>query len=300
MSRDANTESPGAGQPVTMEPGLVRIIAPNPSPMTQWGTNSYILGSRSLCIIDPGPDDPAHLAALLAHIGDRLVSHIVVTHSHLDHSALSRPLSRATGAPVLAYGDSLSGRSGVMQTLDLLTGGEGVDRGFMPDVTLPDAAQIAGPDWQLSVIHTPGHMGNHICLRWGDVVFSGDHVMGWASSMVSPPDGDLTDFRMSCQRLAAVGATRLYPGHGAPVMDPAARIDWLLDHRKAREAQILAALSAGPRFIPALTAMIYADTPATLHPAAARNVLAHLIDLAGRNLVYARPALHPDALFRLT
>ena len=300
MISDADGDQPGHGQPVVLEPGLVRIIAPNPSPMTHWGTNSYILGTQVLCIIDPGPDDPAHLAALLAHIGDRVVSHIVVTHSHLDHSALSGPLSRVTGARVLGYGDNLAGRSAVMQTLALPPGGEGVDLEFIPDETLPDGAQITGPAWRLSVIHTPGHMGNHICLHWGNAVFSGDHVMGWASSMVSPPGGDLTDFMASCQRLATLGPARLYPGHGAPVPDPAARISWLLAHRKAREAQILAALTKRPQTIPALTALIYADTPVALHPAAARNVFAHLIDLAGRSLVQASPALHPDALFRLT
>ena len=300
--RDAGTENPGNGEPVLMEPGLVRVIAPNPSPMTHWGTNTYVLGSQTLCIIDPGPDDPGHLAALLAHIGDRQVSHIVVTHSHLDHSGLSGRLSRATLAPVLGFGDSQAGRSAAMAALaqtNSSSGGEGVDQNFVPDQALPDGAMIHGPDWRLHVIHTPGHMGNHICLRWGDTVFSGDHVMGWASSMVSPPDGDLTDFLASCRRLAAVGAARFYPGHGAPVPDATARINWLLDHRAAREAQILAALTAGPLTIAALTTAIYADIPIGLHPAAARNLFAHLIDLAGRNLVKAAPAQHPDALFQL-
>ena len=303
MISDAIDGGAHYGQPILMEPGLVRIIAPNPSPMTHWGTNTYILGTGTLCLIDPGPDDPAHLAALIAHIDGRHVSHIVVTHSHLDHSALSGPLSRATMTPVLAYGNSRAGRSAVMTALaqtDHTPGGEGVDRDFVPDQLLPDGTVIHGPDWSVDVIHTPGHMGNHICLRWRDAVFSGDQVMGWASSMVSPPDGDLTDFMQSCRRLAAVGPARLYPGHGAPVSDPAARINWLLDHRAAREAQILAALPPGPQTIPALTRLIYADTPVALHPAAARNVFAHLIDLAGRNLVRASPALHPDALFQLT
>ena len=293
-------EMPVYGQPVQMQPGLVRIVAPNPSAMTHWGTNTYVLGTHDLCIMDPGPDDPVHLAALLAHIDGRRVSHIVVTHSHLDHSGLSVALSRATGARVLAFGHSSAGRSAVMSAFDHATGGEGVDHAFAPDRTLPDGAVLAGPDWQLSVLHTPGHMGNHICLQCDNVIFSGDLVMGWASSMVSPPDGDLTDFRASCRRLAAVGAARLYPGHGAPVLQPAARIGWLLNHRMAREAQILAALAQGPQTVAALTATVYTDTPPALHPAVARNVLAHLVDLVGRNLVTATPALRADAVFART
>ena len=296
---DRSNVAPARGQPVSLAPGLTRIVAPNPSAMTHWGTNTYILGDRTLCIIDPGPDHPDHLAALLALIGGRPVSHILVTHSHLDHSALSRPLAQATGAPVLAFGDSLAGRSVVMTGLAgvLTGGGEGLDLGFRPDQTLPDGAWITGPDWQLTAVHTPGHLGNHVCLRWGDALFSGDQVMGWASSLVSPPDGDLTDFMRSCHRLRAIGPAVLYPGHGDPVFDAVARIDWLLAHRTAREAQIRAQLATGPATIRDLTDTIYAETALALHPAAARNVFAHLIDLASRNLVQASPTLAFDAVF---
>lgn len=290
------------GTPMTLAPGLVRVLAPNPSAMTLQGTNTYLLGYDNLCVIDPGPDNPAHLAALMACVGSRRVSHIVVTHSHLDHSGLCRPLARLTHAPVLAFGDSLAGRSAVMTTLagrNTGSRGEGVDRGFAPDQALPDGTAIIGKGWQVQVLHTPGHLGNHICLRWGDAVFSGDHVMGWASSMVSPPDGDLTDFRQSCHRLRATNPAILYPGHGDPVTDPLGRITWLLAHRATREAQILAALTSGPLTIMALTASIYTDTPLALQAAAARNVYAHLIDLVGRNLVQAEPSLSDRALFRL-
>jgi glyoxylase-like metal-dependent hydrolase (beta-lactamase superfamily II) len=296
MSRDA----PISGVAEVLRPGLVRVLAPNPSPMTYHGTNTYILGDDSLCIIDPGPDDPAHLAALLQIIAGRPVSHIIVTHSHLDHSALAATLARATKAPVLGFGDSSAGRSAVMQDLarrEPAEGGEGVDIGFVPDHTLPDGAKVTGADWQLRVIHTPGHFGNHICLRWNDAIFSGDHVMGWASSMVSPPEGDLSDFMTSCRILRAEAARILYPGHGDPIADPTARIDWLLAHRAARETQILAALGTGPKTIATLTATLYADTPPHLHPAAARNVFAHLIDLVGRNLVDAEAELRSTARF---
>ena len=283
-----------------LRPGLIRVLAPNPSPLTQRGTNTYVLGVQSLCIIDPGPDDAAHLARLLRIIAGRPVGHIIVTHSHVDHSALAPALTRATGAPVLAFGARLAGRSARMQAMalkDPTQGGEGVDHHFTPDQTLVDGATVAGDTWFLRAIHTPGHFGNHICLRWDDAIFSGDHVMGWASSLVSPPDGDLSDYIAACHRLRAEAATILYPGHGGPVTDPAARIDWLIAHRHAREAQMLAALDSGPQTIATLTATLYTDTPTALHPAAARNVWAHLIDLFGRNLIGANPDLRAEAWF---
>lgn len=290
------------GQVQRLAPGLDCLIAPNPSAMTERGTNTYVLGQDSLCIIDPGPDDPGHLAALLAHVGGRSVSHIIVTHSHLDHSGLAGALSRATQAPVLGLGDSGVGRSAAMQAFartDRTGGGEGADPGFAPDIVVADGAVIQGVDWALRVIATPGHFGNHICLRWQDAIFSGDHVMGWASTMISPPDGDVTDYMASCARVLAEAARVLYPGHGAGVTDPPGRIGWLMAHRRGREAQILAALSDGPRSVADLTSALYTEVPAVLRLAAARNVLAHLIDLAGKNLVRADPALHSAATFRL-
>ena len=289
-----------AGKAVTLRHGLLRILAPNPSAMTWRGTNSYVLGTDSVAVIDPGPDSPAHLAALLAAIADRPVSHIIVSHSHRDHSPLARPLAQATGAPVLAFGDSQAGRSAVMTRLaaaGLVGGGEGVDADFAPDVTVRDGEVIDGAGWALRVIHTPGHMGNHICLQWADAIFSGDHVMAWATSLVSPPDGDLSDFMASCRKLRAKGPA--YPGHGPVVTNLTTRIDWLISHRLTREAQIIGALDRGPATIPTLTALIYTDIAANLHPAAGRNTLAHLIDLHRRNIVSASPHLGADALFAL-
>lgn len=292
---------PVAGLPETLAPGLRRILAPNPSPMTFRGTNTYLLGDATLCVIDPGPDIPAHLKALLSTIGGARVSHIVVTHSHLDHSPLAGPLSRATGAPVLAFGDSRAGRSAIMARLAAAgsgAGGEGVDLTFQPDRIVTDGERIQGDGWHLDVLHTPGHFGNHICLRWNDAIFSGDHVMGWSSSLVSPPDGDLGDYMQSCRRLRDEDARILYPAHGAPVSAPTARLDALIAHRALREAQVLEALGRGPATPAALTRAIYADTPPALHRAAQRNVFAHLIDLAERELVFASPALAIDALFQ--
>lgn len=291
------------GKVVTLVQGLRRVVAPNPSAMTAEGTNTYLLGRDQLAVIDPGPESDAHLQVLRQAIGRATVSHIIVTHSHLDHSPLARRLATITGAPVLAFGTSDTGRSAVMQDMarrGLVGGGEGVDLDFTPDLTVTDGQVIATTDWQLEVIHTPGHMGNHISLGWQDSVFTGDHVMGWASSLVSPPDGDLTDFMASIERLQSRQSAIFYPAHGAPIDDPAGRLAWLRDHRLLRESQILAALKAGPRQLVALTLEIYTDIPAKMLPAAARNVLAHLIDLTGRGLVTPQPELAETAIFALT
>ncbi len=295
---------PAIGVAETLETGLRRIVAPNPSPMTYRGTNTYLIGQTALAVIDPGPASPAHLDAILAavHPGQH-ISHIIVTHTHLDHSPLARPLAGRCAAPVLAFGNATAGRSRVMQQLGgsgAVGGGEGIDAGFEPDLVLHDGQKIKGAGWTLEALHTPGHIGNHLCLAWGDACFTADHVMGWASSLVSPPDGDLTDFMTSCARLQQRDWRVFYPGHGAPVHETAARLAWLLAHRKTREAAILTHLESGPATARTLAALIYTDTPAALQGAAARNVLAHLIDLYGRSVVAPAGPLTADALFRLS
>ncbi|MHC9237090.1 MBL fold metallo-hydrolase [Pseudooceanicola sp. 502str34] len=295
---------PRPGVAEALSPLVRRIVAPNPSPMTYRGTNTYLVGQSEIAVIDPGPRDDAHMAAILAALapGQR-ISHIFVTHAHLDHSPLARPLSEATGAPVLAYGDAFAGRSAAMQTLAAageIGGGEGVDAAFVPDIELADGEEVSGPDWTLEALWTPGHYGNHLSFQLGEELFSGDLVMGWASSLVSPPDGDLTDFMASCERLAARPARRFHPGHGAPVDAPAERLAFLLSHRRAREGAILDALAAGPATAAALAARIYTDTDPRLLPAATRNVLAHLIDLTGRSRVVPAGDLRADSAFTRT
>ncbi len=297
-------EKPVAGQVQTLAPGIRCILAPNPSPMTYWGTNTYLVGTGSVAVIDPGPALPAHQNAILAALQPgETISHILVTHAHVDHSPLARPLAQATGAPVLAYGDALAGRSDVMRDLvarGLSTGGEGVDRGFAPDITLADNDVVSGQDWSLTALWTPGHMANHLSFDMQGHVFTGDHVMGWASSLVSPPDGDLTEFMATCDRFLARDDHSYYPGHGAVIPDPAARMRWLIDHRLGREANLLAALADHPATIPALTRRLYADTPPALLPAAERNVFAHMIDLVGRGKATAAPGLEFMARFSLS
>ncbi|WP_435661082.1 MBL fold metallo-hydrolase [Leisingera caerulea] len=293
--------NPQPGAATELEPGLRRILAPNPSPMTYRGTNTYLIGTGSLAVIDPGPESAPHLEAILAAVQPgQQITHIIVTHSHLDHSPLARGLSQATGAPVLGYGGAGAGRSDVMARLaasGLAGGGEGIDTQFAPDITVRDGEVISADGWELEVIHTPGHLGNHIALAWGDACFTADHVMGWASSLVSPPDGDLTDFMASCRRLRQRRWRVFHPGHGAPVTDPAGRLDWLIAHRESREAAILQALAQAPATARVLAEQIYTETPPSLLNAAERNVFAHLVDLSGRGLAAPQGTLSAAAVF---
>ena len=292
--------APRPGVPLDLAPGLRRILAPNPSLMTFRGTNTYLVGEAEIAVVDPGPDDDAHLGAIMAAIAGARVRAILVTHAHLDHSPLSRRLSQLTGAPVCAFGDARAGRSDTMTrlvALGLSSGGEGIDHGFAPDVALGDGDTVSGDGWTLQALHTPGHLGNHLCFAWEDALFSGDVVMGWASSLVSPPDGDMTDYLASLDRLAQQCWSAFHPGHGAPVMDPAERLAALTAHRKTREAQILAALTASGATAPALACRIYVDTPPSLLPAATRNVFAHLLDLRSRNKVSGPPDANENTRF---
>lgn len=294
---------PTPGHAEQLQPGLRRILAPNPSPMTFRGTNTYIVGETDLAVIDPGPPSSEHLDAILAAVlpGQR-ISHILVTHAHLDHSPLAQPLADQTRAPVIAFGDATAGRSEIMQHLAAegsVAGGEGVHVDFAPDHCVGDGQTLKGEGWEISAHHTPGHFGNHLVLGWQDKLFSGDLVMGWATTLVSPPDGDLTDFMNSCESLLKHPYSRFYPGHGAPIDQPHDRIRWLLAHRRQRESQILEALTKGPATPQALAQQIYHDVNPALMPAAARNVLAHLIDLLGKSKVCCAMPLTSEREFGL-
>ena len=294
-------EHPGYGTAVELEPGLRAVLAPNPSPMTHWGTNTYLVGTRELVVIDPGPDDPSHLAAIRAAAAGARIAAVVVSHAHLDHSALAPRLAREAGAPVLGFGPPWAGRRPVLERLAAaggLGGGEGVDAGFRPDRTIGECDRIEAEGAVIAVLHTPGHFAGHLAFAMGDVLLTGDHVMGWASTLVSPPDGDLASFMATCARLAARRDRVYCPGHGAPVSDPAARLDWLVSHREARGRAILGALGEEPLPIGAITARVYRDVPASMLPAAERNVLAHLVDFWEKGEVAADPDLGVAAIFR--
>ncbi|MEO1549729.1 MAG: MBL fold metallo-hydrolase [Pseudomonadota bacterium] len=297
-----HTPAIGAAQPLA--PGVRVITAPNSGPMTFTGTCSYLVGTTACALIDPGPDLPAHRDAILAALGPgQTISHILVTHAHLDHSPLATRLGAELGVKTYAFGVATDGRSAVMARLAQqggVGGGEGLDEAFTPDVTLADGDVVEGEGWALRALHTPGHLASHLSFALGDLLFSGDHIMGWASTLVSPPDGDVGQFMASLDKVEAQGFARLLPGHGPVVEKPGPLIAHLRDHRRAREAQILAHLAKGPATPQGLTALIYTDVPKALHGAAARNVLAHLIDLVARGEVrVAGDAIGATSLYQL-
>ncbi len=279
------------------------ILAPNPSPMTFTGTNTYLLGTTDLVVIDPGPQDATHLNAILQAVQPgQKITHILVTHSHLDHSPLARALADVTSAKIYAYGASGSGRSQIMQDLidsGFPIAGEGIDSSFTPDVCLADGEILRGTDWQITAHWTPGHLGNHMCFQFNSALFTGDLVMGWASSLVSPPDGDLTDFMESCRKLETIRVDTYFPGHGEPITAPKERLEWLISHRLMREQQILQALTQGPASARHLAQIIYTDTQERLMPAATRNVLSHLIDLYRKKKVSPLSELSAESQFQL-
>ncbi|MEM7470983.1 MAG: MBL fold metallo-hydrolase [Pseudomonadota bacterium] len=304
---DQASFDPVIGKAEKLASGIRRVLAPNASPMTYRGTNTYLIGHRDIAVIDPGPPDEAHLKAIMDALeGHQRISHIFVTHSHIDHSPLAMVLAQFTGAKVHAFGSSKSGRAEVMEKFGQLGGGEGIDETFLPDKTLSHLEEVSGSDWTLRALHTPGHLGNHLCyeLDWDEFsghVFTGDLVMGWATSIVSPPDGHLTDFMNSLRLLESRPDHGTYhPGHGAQIEDPRGRVYGLTQHRLARESQIITTLSKREGTAADLAARIYVDLDPNLLPAAARNVLAHLIDLSTREKVMPDGALHEDSVFRLS
>ncbi len=277
-------------------PKIRLIRADNPSPLTGPGTNTYVLGEGEVTLIDPGPDMDSHLQAILDRTQGETIRHILVTHAHLDHSALTGRLVTATGAEVLGFGPADSGRSTVMQALahEGLTRSEGADPSFVPDRHLTDAAILHLGGLRIEALHLPGHMGCHMGFALGDILFSGDHVMAWSTTLVSPPDGDMADYMTSLDRLSRRTWSRMLPGHGPEVDHPATRLVELIHHRLARRAAILHALrTLGPADPARVARDVYTDTPAHLLPAATRNVLSHLIELVGQGL--AEPGSGPLA-----
>ena len=253
-----------------VSPRIRRVVANNPGPFTFLGTGTYIVGSGEVCVIDPGPQDEVHLAAIIAATEGEAITAIAITHSHIDHSPLARPLAARTGAVIFGRSDSAKGSAE-----------EDSEAGFQPDVEVADGQRLTAPDWTLEAILTPGHASNHVCyaLREENALFSGDHIMGWSTTIVSPPDGDMGDYYQSLDRIAARGFSTLWPTHGPPVTEPAPFIAAYRAHRLTREQQILDQLALGPQKIIDLVTVLYAEVDKRLHPAAARSVLAHLIHL---------------------
>ena len=266
-----------------LSPLVGRVLAPNPSPFTYTGTQTYLVGTSDLAVIDPGPDDPAHLAALLSAIGERPVRAILCTHTHRDHSPAARPLAERIGAPIIGCAPLTLDDDGPRADAAF-------DAGYRPDRILADGERVSGAGWTLEAVATPGHTSNHLCfaLREESVLFTGDHVMGWATSVISPPDGDMSDYMRSMQRLLDRRDAIYYPAHGEPVDNPQRLVRGMMGHRKQREGQIVRFLERnGASEIPDMVAEMYKGVDPRLYGAAGRSVLAHLIDLDGRGIAAA-------------
>ena len=268
------------GIPIQLEPLVVRVLAPNPSPYTYTGTQTHIVGTTDLAVIDPGPDDPAHLAALVRAIGGRPVTAIVVTHHHRDHSPATRPLRAITGAPIVGAAPFAVDNAGARADASF-------DAAYAPDRVLAEGDMIRGDGWTLEAIATPGHTSNHLAFALPETraLFSGDHVMGWSTTIVSPPDGDMAAYMASLEKLMGRDDRVYYPGHGDAVDRPQRLVRGMLGHRKQREGQILRLLGEGAQSLAMLVTRMYVGLDAALVPAAERSVLAHLYDLRTRGTV---------------
>ena len=287
------------GRVEAISPLVRRVIAANPGPFTFTGTGTYIVGrperGAGVAVIDPGPPDEDHLSALLAAVGGQTVSHVLVTHTHRDHSPLARPLAAAVGAPVLAAQPpaEVVHVSGAVDEDD--------DEAFTPDIILGGGEVLEGDGWTLEAMATPGHASNHLAfvLREENALFSGDHVMGWSTTVVAPPDGDMIAYMGSLDAVIARGFSTIWPTHGAPITEPEPFLQAYRAHRLDREAQILGQLSAGARRISDMVPILYAAVDSRLWPAAGLSVWAHLIALERAGRVQAAPEAAIDAVWSL-
>ena len=277
-------------------PGIRRIVARNPSPFTFKGTGTYVIGAGQVAVIDPGPDLDEHVAALLAGLASERVTHILVTHTHRDHSPAARALQAATGAATYGFGPHAGGRRGEAGAE------EGGDWDFVPDVTVNDGDVIQGADWRFEAVHTPGHTSNHLCFALPEqgVLFSGDHVMGWSTSVIAPPDGEMSAYMASLDKLLGRREAVYWPTHGPAITAPHRHVRAFIAHRREREAGILDCLAAGPQSIAAIVDKLYIGLSPGLHRAAGRSVHAHLLDLVARDIVEADGPSTIDAVYRVT
>ncbi|MEQ1647773.1 MAG: MBL fold metallo-hydrolase [Hyphomicrobiaceae bacterium] len=284
------------GEPRELSPGVVRFVANNPSPYTYKGTNSYLIGTRSLALIDPGPEDAPHLAAIMKAAGDRKITHIVLTHTHRDHIDGLPAALKATGAKTAGFGSyplvsEVAERTG--------PGGEGshTDRNWQPDIVLKDGGRLQGEDWALDAIHTPGHTPDHLAFSLSqpgglpDVLFTGDHIMAWNTSVIAPPEGRLGDYLESLEKIMSRTETVAYPGHGGQFDNPARVARAYLVHRRMRDASILECIKGGVDSVDGVVAQVYRGLDERLIGAAALSVLAHVEHLSERALIRASSPL---------
>ena len=275
------------GEVETLSPLVRRVIARNPSPFTFKGTGTYIVGRGKVAILDPGPALDDHVAAVLGAVAHETVTHILVTHTHLDHSPAAAAIKRASGARSFGFGPHGSGRAEDRAGVELGEVEEGGDHDFHPDVAMRDGDTVSGPGWSLSAVATPGHTSNHLCfaLAEEEVLFTGDHVMGWSTSVIAPPDGDMSAYLRSLAKLLARDDARYWPTHGPAIDDPKPYVRAFIAHRQERADAILARLKTGDRTIAEIVARVYAGLDPRLATAAGRSVLAHLVEMIERGVV---------------
>ena len=282
------------GEIENVAPGIRRITANNPSPFTFRGTGTYILGEGNVAIIDPGPDQPEHVKAIVEGLKNETISHILITHTHNDHSPAAKALKEITGAPTYGFGPHGSGKPALKLTAQV-----GGDMDFRPDEKTQDGSVIYGNDWIVSCLHTPGHTSNHICFSWDEekVLFPGDQVMGWSTSIVSPPDGDMGDYMRSLDKLMSRDDKIYYPTHGPEILEPQKLISAFQDHRREREEKILECLKLGNDTIDQMVQTVYQDVSESLHAAAARSLFATVIYLVEQKKVEAIEGLDIDGRY---
>ena len=284
------------GEVSEVAPGVRRIIAENPSPFTLYGTGTYILGYGEVAIIDPGPADGAHIAKLLEALEGETISHILVTHTHMDHSPGCRLLQAHTDAKSYAYGPHGAGK--LEQGVPVEEGG---DMDFEPDELLRDGDVLTGGTWSVECVYTPGHTSNHMCyqLRESKALFTGDHVMGWSTSIISPPDGDMGAYITSLERLLERDDAVYWPTHGPCIDDPKPHVRAFVEHRLARERQIMGCVRQGVHRIEDMVPMMYTELPEFMYPAAARSVLASMERLVHNGALKADGGIQLDAAYQL-
>lgn len=299
MKHDRNFD-PAYGTAVEILPGVRRLTAENAGPFTFHGTNTYLLGSRNVVVVDPGPVLEAHADAILKACEGARIEAILVSHTHMDHSPGARLLKERTGAPIVGCGSHLAARA--LQEDEINPLDSSGDKEYVPDRQLGDGEIFAAADIALETVATPGHTMNHLCFAvcGEEVLLSADHVMGWSTSIVAPPDGSMRDYMASLDKLMERSEDTYLPGHGGMVRNAGSYVRDLKRHRQARETAILERLGKGPQTIAGIVAVLYADVDPALHGAAGLSVFAHLEDLAARGLVEAAPALSLTAHFRLS
>jgi glyoxylase-like metal-dependent hydrolase (beta-lactamase superfamily II) len=280
-------------EPRELAPGVVRIVANNPSHFTFKGTNTYLVGTRDLAVIDPGPDDPLHHAAILKAVGPRRVTHILITHTHRDHTDGMPALIAATGAQTVGYGRRAAQR-GSKRTSP--SGSEFVDQDFIPGIALSDGQQLKGDGWAFDALHTPGHAPDHLCfaLHGTGILFSGDHVMGWNTSVVAPPEGNMAAYISSLALLTERSDRVYFPGHGGQVEEPQRLVKAYLLHRRMREQAILDCIRQGGHTVRTIVPVVYKGLNPKLTNAATLSALAHVEHLIERGLVRCDPPLSAD------